>query len=230
VERYYRSRAFEKLTARSRPNYRHSFKIILDIELKDGRRAGALHLAQLSAAFADKVYAKVLLRGPRQAALCIALMRRAWRVVHRLHQKVVPANNPWVGVIQAKGIAEEINPASREEAFALSKAISDRGHSHLAAVPIICFEWLQRPENVLAGHLSWGDIRPADAPRHVRINHHKTGRKVLQPLEDAQGRLFPELEDYLARLPRLGLAVVLTPSTKGKPRPYSFSYAKRIRT
>jgi hypothetical protein len=91
--------------------------------------------------------------------------------------------------VQAKGVSEEITPASREEAFALSKAIADRGHSHLAAVPIICFEWLQRPENVLAGHLSWGDIRPADAPRHVRINHHKTGRKVLQPLEDAQDRV-----------------------------------------
>jgi hypothetical protein len=119
VERYYRSRAFEKLTPRSQPNYRHAFKIVLDIELKDGRRAGALRLGQVSAAFADKVYAKVLLRGPRQAALCIALMRRAWKVVHRLHHKAVPLSNPWVGVIQAKGVAEEIVPASRDEAFAL---------------------------------------------------------------------------------------------------------------
>jgi IS5 family transposase len=39
---------------------------------------------------------------------------------------------------------------------------------------------------------------------------------------------FPELEDYLASLSRLGLAVVLTPGARGKPRPYSFSYAKRI--
>jgi len=228
VERYYRSRAFEKLTPRSQPGYRQALKIILDIELKDGRRAGTLRLAQVSAAFADKVYAKVLLRGPRQAALCIALMRRAWKVMHRLHQKVVPASNPWVGVIQAKGAIEEIVPASREQAFALSQAIAEYGHAHLAAVPIICFEWLQRPENVLAGHLSWGDIRPTATPHHVRIDHHKTGRKVLQPLEDTQGRLFPELEDYLAGLPRLGLTVVLTPGARGKPRPYSFSYAKRI--
>jgi hypothetical protein len=228
VARYYRSRAFEKLTARSQPNYRHTFKIIVDIELKDGRRAGTLRLAQVTAAFVDKVYAKVLQRGPRQAALCIALMRRAWKVVQRLHPKVVPASNPWVGVIQAKSAAEEIVPASREDAYALSKAIADSGHPHLAAVPIICFEWLQRPENVLAGHLSWGDVRPADRPHHVRIDHHKTGKKVLQPLEDAQGRLFPELEDYLAKLPRLGLAVVLTPGRRGEPRPYSFSYAKRI--
>ena len=102
--------AFEKLTPRSQPGYRQALKIILDIELKDGRRTGTLRLAQVSAVFADKVYAKVLLRGPRQAALCIALMRRAWKVVHRLHQKVVPASNPWVGVIQAKGATEEIVP------------------------------------------------------------------------------------------------------------------------
>ena len=62
----------------------------------------------------------------------------------------------------------------------------------------------------------------------MRIDHHKTGEKVLQPLEDAQGPLFPELETYLATIKRLGVAVVLTPGARGKPRPYSESYARRI--
>jgi hypothetical protein len=35
----------------------------------------------------------------RQSALCIVPMRSAWKVVHRLYPKVVPAKNPWVGVI-----------------------------------------------------------------------------------------------------------------------------------
>jgi len=81
---------------------------------------------------------------------------------------------------------------------------------------------------VLAGHLTWSDIRPSAQPRHVRIDHHKTGEKVIQPLEDAQGPLFPELETYLNGLPRIGLSVVLTPGERGKSRPYSDSYARRV--
>ena len=32
------------------------------------------------------------------------------------------------------------------------------------AVPLISFEWHQRPENVLAGHLTWADFRPPAHP------------------------------------------------------------------
>jgi hypothetical protein len=124
-------------------------------------------------------------------------MRRAWKVVHRLYPKVVPAQNPWIGVILDGG-KQEIVPATREEAVALSSAIAAEHHPHLAAVPLICLEWLQRPENVLAGHLTWSDIRPNAHPRHVRIDHHKTGEKVLQALEDAQGPLsFPSWRPVL---------------------------------
>jgi hypothetical protein len=52
------------------------------------------------------------------------------------------------------------------------------GEPHLAAVPLICFEWHQRPENVLAGHLTWADYRPAERPNAVRVLHHKTGEVV----------------------------------------------------
>jgi len=233
IERYYHSRAFAKVSDRTKPAYRQALGLVADTPTKIGTRFGALRLGQISAAAVDKLYTKHLLRSQtgktraRQAGLCVALMRRAWKVVHRLYPKVVPAQNPWVGVILDGG-KQEIVPATREEAFALSSAIAAEGHPHLAAVPLICFEWLQRPENVLAGHLTWSDIRPSAHPRHVRIDHHKTGEKVLQPLEDAQGPLFPELEAYLGSLLRIGILVVLTPGERGKPRPYSESYARRI--
>jgi integrase-like protein len=233
IERYYRSRAFTKVSGRTQPDYRHALALVASTLTKVGTRFGALKLEQISAAAVDKLYTKHLLKNEagetraRQAALCIALMRRAWKVVHRLYPRLVPTENPWAGVI-LEGKKHEIVPATREEAFALSAAIATAGHPHLAAIPLICFEWLQRPENVLAGHLSWGDIRPASHPRHVRIDHHKTGQKVLQPLEDGQGALFPELEAYLGTLTRLGIAVVLTPGERGKHRPYSDSYARRI--
>src|SRR5262245_27625014 len=60
--------------------------------------------------------------------------------------------------------------------------------------------------------LSIGAVAHRVSPRATLALRGCRSRK-----EDVQGRLFPELEDYLAKLPRLGLAVVLRPGTKGKP-------------
>ena len=64
----------------------------------------------------------------------------------------VRMTHPFVGLTRFRSTAT-IKHATRAEAFALSNAIRDYGHPHLAAVPLICFEWLQRPENILAGHM-----------------------------------------------------------------------------
>jgi hypothetical protein len=74
---------------------------------------------------------------------------------------------------------------------------------------LICFEWHQRPENVLAGHITWTDYRPPNRPNAVRIIHHKTGELVWLPLMDRGGALFPELTTYLDKLEHLGVPIVL---------------------
>ncbi len=51
---------------------------------------------------------------------------------------------------------------------------------------------------------------------------------IWHPLEDKEGRLYPEIENYLAALKKLGVPIVLTPGTRGEVRPYSFSYARRL--
>jgi integrase len=159
--------------------------------------------------------------------------------VQRLYPKSVPTANPFAGPERETG-KTDVLPATRDEAYALSAAIADKGHPHLALVPLICFEWLQRPENVLDGYITWADWRSPRAPSHVHVFHHKTGARVWQPLEDETGLLFPELEAALAALPRLGGPIVLTAGrlneeisrgrkgAKGEPRPYSHSYGKRI--
>jgi hypothetical protein len=95
---------------------------------------------------------------------------------------------------------------------------------------------LQRPENVISGHLTWLDYRPASRPNSVRIEHHKTGALVWMPLIDADGSFFPELTTYLDDLKRLGTPIVLmTPERKRKgrfldPRPFQMREArKRVR-
>src|SRR5262249_54871346 len=69
------------------------------------------------------------------------------------------------------------------------------------------------------------------------IDHHKTRKKIWQPLEDAAGQLYPELETFLARVPRLGVPMVLfepkrgakNPSTGDRtPRPYSLEHARHL--
>ena len=231
IERYYRSRAFEKVSKRVQPDYRRELRLVTDVTLKDGRRAGELPVKAISALFVDKLYRK-LKTGPkgerlRQANICVSRTERAWNVVTRLYPKVMPTVNPFSDVERDTSNNEKA-ACSREEAMVLADALEAIGHPHLAIAPLVCFEWLQRPENVLDGHLAWTNWRPKDHPKAVQIFHHKTGERLWYPLEDEQGLLCPEIEDRLSGLERLGVAIVVTPGTKGKPRPYSHYYARAV--
>jgi hypothetical protein len=213
VERYKRSPAWKKVSERSRYEYERASKLVLRYRMKNGADLGTLPVHLIDAEGVDKLY-EALQKGTRvekrlrQANLCMGHMARAWDVVHRLYPKLVPSNNPFGGVELEHGKATT-RAASRAEAYALHQALVAAGDPHLAAVPLICFEWHQRPENVLAGHLTWSDYRPCDRPNTVRIEHHKTGEMVPLPLSDRDGPLFPELTAYLDSLERLGVPIVL---------------------
>jgi integrase len=159
----------------------------------------------------------------RQANLSVDVARCAWKIVRRLYPRVVPLENPFEGILKIN-TKQTKSAATRAEAYALARALKEMDEPHLGAAALICFEWLQRPENVLTGKIIWPDYRSADHPNHVRIFHHKTGEVVLQPLED-QG-LYPELEAFLAALPRLGVAIVVTEGSRGPSRPYAMVYAQ----
>lgn len=177
----------------------------------------------MSARAADKLYlalqrSRRVERRLRQANICMIRMARAWDAVQRLYPKIVPQQNPFRGIELDHGKGTT-RPATRDEAYALHDALVTAGGRHLAAVPLICFEWHQRPENVLAGHLSWTDYRPAERPNSVRILHHKTGELCLLPLSDMDGPLFPELTPYLDSLDRIGVPVVLLKPLRKKLSP-----------
>jgi hypothetical protein len=228
-ERYRRSAAFDRVSARSRPEYLRALKRIEELPTKTGGHVGNLLASSISARAADKIYA-ALQNGPRgkrvrQANLSIDIGRRAWKIVRRLYPNVVGTENPFEGVLKIAGSKTKI-AATRAEAYALAETLKAIGEPHLGAAALICFEWLQRPENVLTGKITWGDYRSGDHPNHVRILHHKTGEVVVQPLEDGGRKLFPELEEYLAELPRLGVAMVVTKGSRGPSRPYAMVYAQ----
>lgn len=213
VERYKRSPAWEKVSAGGRHHYSYILGRVLDMRLSSGDRLGSARIEAISARAVDRVYERLRQGGARVRVpvMCIQRMARAWDVVARLYPKAVPAANPWRGVELTHGDGTT-TPATREEATALHVALVRLGHPWLAALPLICFEWLQRPTNVLDGHLTWADYRPAQRPGDVQIVHHKTGVRVWHRLADAEGPLYPELCAYLDGLERVAPAIVVAAS------------------
>lgn len=214
IEQYTRSAAWERVAPNNQKHYSYIMGLVLNLLTKSKRRVGSEPVSTIDARAADKIYER-LQTGPRGrrlrvATMAIMRMAKAWDVVSRLYPQDVPERNPFRGVALQHG-KRTSRPASREQAFALHQALIDAGELHLAALPLICFEWHQRPENVLAGSLAWGDWRPRDRECYVRIEHAKTGEELFQPLhDDVDGSLlFPELTDYLDNLERLGTIVIM---------------------
>ena len=263
-EHYFRSEAFTRLSKRSQDDYREALGKLADIETSltsagNGRRMrfGQLPVCSVSPTAVDKLYAKLRQDGrvTRQANYAIDVARRAWKIVSRAYPSTFLINNPespgnrialnpWIGVLRTFGTGTT-KPCTREEAFALADALQAIGHPALAIVPLVSFELLQRPENIISGHLSWPQYRPVERPSEIEIFHHKTGARIWHPLEiedeDEHGepvvrRLYPELEDRLATLPRLGIPIVMLQPQRGAPsksgervsRIYSESYADTL--
>jgi hypothetical protein len=226
VERYKRD-GMDDVSQRSRPEYERAFNLVLRQKTTIGTEVGAAPIKTMTTLGVEKIY-KALKKGIRvkirlrQANVCMIRMALVWDYVFARYPNMfpVPPVNPF-RAIKLKHGKGTTKPASRAEAYALHRALLAAGEPHLAAVPLICFEWHQRPENVLAGHLTWPDYRPAERPNSVRVVHHKTGEVVLLPLVARTGELlFPELSAYLDTLERLGVPIVLMqPKPLGKQIP-----------
>jgi hypothetical protein len=245
VEIYKReeSSAWAKVSRRSRYEYERAFKLVLRHRTKAETEVGAAPLKSITTRGVDKLYL-ALQKGTRvtrrltQANKCMIRMARVWDYVAARYPSMfsTPTVNPFRAV-ELQHTRQTTRPASRAEAYALHAALVAAGEPHLAVVPLVAFEWHQRPENVLAGHLSWGDYRPSERPDAVRIVHHKTGAVNFLPLVGLDGQNhFPELTAYLDNLPRLGAPIVLMRSkplgkrTPGPAKPFLYRTARsRVR-
>jgi len=250
-EMFFRSEAFTRLKPRTQEDYRDALAAIADLPTSmmnaaTGQlvRTGALPVSSLSPAAVDKIYARLRRGGrvKRQADYPIDVARRAWKVVRRYHPglflvpltgpdgKTSPfAINPFEQVVRASYARDTAAPATRDEALVFARAAAKVGHPALGVAALICYEWLQRPEDVREGRLTWTDYRPPQRPGEVLVFHHKTGARVWQPLETNDGcQLYPELEEMIASLPRFGIPIVMLAAKRGMPRLYSESYAQHL--
>lgn len=236
---YKQSKAYlKKVAPRSRPDYERTMLLVSDMATKKGDRIGDRKIKAITPVSADKIY-ELIVQGPngerpRQGEKAVALCRRAWRVVHRLYpdqfDRAVP--NPWDGVTKEPRAKKTKAAVTRELVYRFAWGCIENGQPGAAAAAVICFEWLQRPENVLAGYLRWPDYRSSEAPNAIRIEHHKTGAVVWHPLEETTDsgvvKFYEDAEEVLACLPRCGVPMILREFRKGMSKPYSFSGMQKI--
>jgi integrase len=221
----------EKVSARTQPDYERLMKLVLDHQTKRGDLVGKRLVKSISPLAADKIYEQLCVGPngprPRQGEKVVALCRAAWGVVHRLHPKWFDRNvpNPWVGVTLAQRQKAPKPAVTREEVYRFAWGAIEAGRPEPAAAAVICFEFLQRPENVLAGYLAWPNYRGREAPGAIKVNHHKTGAVVWHPLEettqDGLVKFYADAEAVLATLPRRGIAMILKQRHDGTTEPYT---------
>jgi hypothetical protein len=222
-----------RVSSRSRPDYERTMLLVTHSLTKGGNRIGNCSIRAITPIVADQLYT-ALLGGPngprpRQAEKAAALCRKAWRVVRRLYPEQFDRDipNPWEGVVRERRTKRDKPAATRAQVYRFAWGCLDRGQWQAAVAAVACFEWLQRPENVLAGCLRWEDYRGHNFPGAIRIEHHKTGETIWHPLEeeleDEHGAptkhlFYPEAEAVLARAPRFDRSMILYTPRRHKNR------------
>lgn len=240
------SRAYlDKVAERSRSDYEWAMDQICNIRTKTGDRVGDRLVKTISPRAADKLYDKFLAGSGkkladgeqrfRTAEKMVGLCRKAWRVVHRLFpdEFAKDISNPWTGVTLKVRPKAKKPAVTRDQVYAFAWGAIERGYPAAAATAIICFEWLQRPENVVGGHIKWSDYRAPSAPSIIRVAHHKTGTVAPHPLEEitdagAVVRFYAEAEEVLAKLPKLGLPMILRDLGNGAAKPWRYSSLNHV--
>lgn len=238
-DQYRASNAYlRKVSRNSRRSYEWSMRTICGLTGKTGQRLGDFLVSEVTPALTDKLYNRFietprgerLRRGEKLVILC----RKAWKVVHWLHphafRRDVP--NPWVAVAMKRRV-KAVKPAvSRADVYRFAQGCIEHGQPECAAAAVICFEFLQRPENVIAGHVNWPGYRPGGRAT-IRIVHHKTGAVVEHPLEErlpdgSTVYFYADAEAVLAGLERRGTPMILRSVGEGKAKPFSFSGMQKI--
>ena len=225
----------KKVAARSRKDYEWAMDLLCDTLTKSGDRVGSRPIKTITPRGADKLYQKIVInpdgvRRDRTAEKVVNLCRKAWRVIQRLYpdefDRAVP--NPWLGVTLESRTKKKKSAVTRDQVYAFAHGCIEHGEVEAAAVAVICFEWLQRPENVIAGHIKWSDYRSPSAPTVIRVAHHKTGTVAPHPLEHDGVKFYADAEEVLSALTRRGTPMILREVSDGIAKPFPFSTMQHI--
>lgn len=151
----------EKVSERSRPDYERIMQMICDTLDKKGWRIGDHMVREVTPRGAIEIYRKIIKGADgerlRQGEKVVGLCRKVWNVMRPLYPDVFPRPtsegvvNPWMSVVLKRRVKKKKHAVTREEVYKFAWGCIEKGRPEPAAVAVICFEWLQRPENVVAG-------------------------------------------------------------------------------
>ena len=101
--------------------------------------------------------------------------------MRRLYPEYFPTDvpNPWADLTverRQRATKAAVNP---EMVYRFAWGVVDQ-RPEVAARAVICFEWLQRPENVI-GHMTWGDYRGPSDPAQSESSIIRLGRSCYIP-------------------------------------------------
>jgi hypothetical protein len=185
----------EKVSLRSRPDYERIMQMICDTVGKSGRRIGERQIMEVTPRAADKIYDRII-NGPnglrlRQGEKVVGLCRKVWRIMRRLHPELFDKKhpNPWDDFTLKSRTKSKKHAVSREEVYKFAWGCIKEGRPGPAAVAVICFEWLQRPENVVAGFLPklgvpmiMRRIEKGERKGHAKVWSYPGMEKVVQQM------------------------------------------------
>jgi len=210
VQEFKKQQKWKDVDPHTKRTYEQGTKLFADHILKDGSRAGSKQVGDFTKAFVDAVYAKLLVvesiddkgnvvrrERRRMAIAAMGACRRAWFVMQRAEEAIIPADNPFakMGLKKlAPGQKKSETPtATWGELSAFRKAALRLGYPSIATAALTAWEWLQREEH-LFGACEIAHYRPKARPNSVCVAHPKTGEEAWWPLFDDTGKeLFPEL-------------------------------------
>jgi hypothetical protein len=208
----------EKVSPRSRPDYERIMQLICDTVGKSGRRIGERQIIEVTPRAADKIYEKII-HGPeglrlRQGEKVVGLCRKVWRIMRRLHPELFDKKhpNPWDDFTLKSRTKSKKHAVARDEVYKFAWGCISQGKPQPAAVAVICFEWLQRPENVVAGLLTWPDYRSKKWPHAA----HRAPQEQAAGLASEIVKFYAEAEDILSYLPKLGIPMIMRRIEKGE--------------
>jgi hypothetical protein len=141
-----------------------------------------------------------------------------------------------MSVVLKRRVKKKKHAVTREEVYKFAWGCIEKGRPEPAAVAVICFEWLQRPENVVAGILTWPDYRSKKWRHAIRIEHHKTGALVWHPLEEVVDgemvKFYGEAEKIISHLPKLGIPMIMRKigngEKKGQAKKWSYPGMEKV--
>lgn len=212
-----------KIKNKTRADYRAIMKVIETLPMKNGTALGTRRITSIDAPFVDRLYAKLQEeKGPRQATYCMQVCRRIWNLAKRPgYDRLTGVTfNPFEKMGLSSTSKSGNRATSRAEYNLYRETARQLGYQSMATAAAIAFELVNRTWDVFGlsddeGNEAVGALWAGYRPGHsFTLTMSKTGEIKTIPLIDVDGKgnvvpLYPELEQELARTPRVHDRIVV---------------------